>query len=69
MFALHEVVLPPDVTPDEYEQLFGNQVGSSTSLPGWKTYLLKGDRGEGSGKASHTVRGREADARSVFSQT
>jgi hypothetical protein len=49
VFAVHEVVLPPGVTPDEYEQLFGNEVGSSVSLPGWKTYLLKGDRGEGAG--------------------
>ena len=50
VFGLHEVVLPPGVTADEYEQLFGQQFASSMNLPGWTTYLLKGDRGEGAGK-------------------
>jgi hypothetical protein len=50
VFALHEVVLPAGMTPDEYAEVFGREVASSVSLPGWKTYLLKGDRGEGAGK-------------------
>ena len=50
VFALHEVELPPDVTPEEYEQLFGKELASLPDYPGWKSYLLKGDRGEEAGK-------------------
>jgi len=50
VFGMHEVVLPPGVTPDEYAQLFDKGSASAATLPGWKTYLLKGDRGEGADK-------------------
>ena len=70
VFALHEVELPPDVTPEEYEQLFGKELASLPSYPGWKIYLLKGDRGEATGKLFTTVRSREPKgARSVLPET
>jgi hypothetical protein len=50
VFALHEVVLPPGVTAEQYEQLFGEELASLPDLEGWKTYLLKGDRGDSAGK-------------------
>ena len=50
VFALHEVVLPPGMTAEEYEQVYGEELASLPDLQGWKTYLLKGDRGEGAGK-------------------
>ena len=50
VFALHEVELPPGVTPDEYEKLFGKELASLPEFQGWKTHLLKGDRGERAGK-------------------
>jgi hypothetical protein len=50
VFALHEVVLPPGMTAEEYEQLFGEELASLPDLEGWKTCLLKGDRGDSAGK-------------------
>ncbi len=50
VFGLHEVELPPGVTPEEYEQHFGKELASLPDYQGWKTYLLKGDRGERAGK-------------------
>ena len=50
VFAVHEVVLPPGMTAEQYEQLFGEEVASLPDLEGWKTCLLKGDRGDGAGK-------------------
>jgi hypothetical protein len=50
VYGLHEVVLPAGMTAEEYEQLFSEELASLPDLPGWKTYLLKGDRGEGAGK-------------------
>jgi hypothetical protein len=41
----HEVELPSGVTPEEYEQVFGKELASLPDFQGWKTYLLKGDRG------------------------
>lgn len=45
VIGLHEVVLPAGMTAEEYEQLFGKELASLPDLEGWKTYLLKGDRG------------------------
>jgi hypothetical protein len=50
VFGLHEVVLPAGMTADEYEQLFVRELASMPDLQGWKTYLLKGDRGDRVGK-------------------
>jgi hypothetical protein len=50
VFGLHEVELPPGVTPEEYEQVFGKGLASLPDFEGWKSYLLKGDRGERAGK-------------------
>src|SRR5215207_10548195 len=50
LLGLHEVVLPAGMTAEEYEKLFGKELASLPDLQGWKTYLLKGDRGEGAGK-------------------
>jgi hypothetical protein len=34
----------------EYERFFVEQIAPTSQLPGWKTYLLKGDRGARTGK-------------------
>jgi hypothetical protein len=36
--------------PDEYERFFAEQVAPTVELQGWKTHLLRGDRGERAGK-------------------
>jgi len=50
VFGLHEIELPPGVTPEEYEQFFAKEIAPVPELPGWKTYLLKGERGERAGR-------------------
>ena len=50
VIGMHEVQLPAGVTPEEYEQQFGNELATLPDHPGWKTYLLKGDRGDRAGQ-------------------
>ena len=50
VFGLHEVELRPGVAPEEYERFFAEQIAPLPKLPGWKTHLLKGDRGARAGK-------------------
>jgi hypothetical protein len=56
VFGLHEVELPPGVTPEEHEQHFGQELASLPDYQGWKTYLLKGDRGASWDQASQLDR-------------
>jgi hypothetical protein len=51
VFGLHEVELPAGLTPEEFEEGLGKQPASLPEYEGWKTYLLKGDRGERAGKS------------------
>ena len=50
VFGLHEIEVPPGVTPEEHEQFLTKVLASAPVLPSWKTYLLKGERGERAGK-------------------
>jgi hypothetical protein len=50
VFGLHEIELQPGVDPEEYERFFAEEIAPSPELPGWKTHLLKGDRGARAGK-------------------
>jgi hypothetical protein len=50
VFGLHEIELQPGVEPEEYERVFAEEIASSFTLPGWKTHLLKGERGTRDGK-------------------
>lgn len=66
VFGLHEVELPPDVTSEEYEQLFGKELVSLATYPGWNVYLLKGDRGERAGKFLLLFEIESVDARDRY---
>ena len=46
VFGLHEIELRPDVTDEQYERFIREKVASLATFPGWRWYLLKGDRGE-----------------------
>ena len=50
VFALHEIELQPGLEPEEYERFFAEKMAPMLELPGWKTRLLKGDRGARTGK-------------------
>jgi hypothetical protein len=47
---MHEIELRPGVTPEEYEGFYTKKLASLPEFEGWKTHLLKGDRGERAGK-------------------
>jgi hypothetical protein len=50
VFALHEMELQPGVQPEEYERFFAEEIAPMPELPGWRTRLLKGERGARTGK-------------------
>jgi hypothetical protein len=50
VFGLHEIELRAGVTPEEYERFFTKELAPLPELQGWKSYLLKADRGERAGK-------------------
>ena len=50
VFGLHEIELQPGVQPEEYERFSAEKIAPSPELAGWKTHLLKGERGTRAGK-------------------
>jgi hypothetical protein len=49
VFGIREIELPPEAEPDEYERV-AEEIASLAELPGWKSHLLKADRGARAGK-------------------
>ena len=58
VFGLHEIELQPGVEPEEYERVFAEEIASSFTLPGWKTHLLKGERGNATASISCSWKSR-----------
>ena len=50
VFGMHEIELQPGVEPEDYERFFAEELAPTLKLPGWKTHLLRGDRGARGGK-------------------
>ena len=69
ILGLHDVELPPGMTPEEFEQIFGEELESLPDLEGWKTYLFKGDRGERAGKFSLLFEVESVEARDRYYPT
>src|SRR5688572_27763550 len=44
VFSIHEFELKPGASADALDQLIASN--QSPTLPGWKTYFVKGERGE-----------------------
>jgi hypothetical protein len=59
VYGLHEIELQLGVEPDEFERVFAEEIAPSPPLPGWKTHLLKGDRGRACRKVSRALGNRE----------
>ena len=49
LVGLHQIELPEGADPVEFERLFAESA-AQPDLPGWKTRLLRGQRGERAGK-------------------
>jgi len=52
VFGVHEIDLRPGVTAEEFERFLAQEYapGAAPQPAGWKTYYLKGDRGDRAGK-------------------
>jgi len=50
VLGLHEVELRPDVDPSEFERVFADEIATSATPPGFRARLLKGERGDRTGK-------------------
>jgi len=66
VFGLHEIELRPGVTDEEYEQFLRDKVSPLANFPGWKWYLLKGNRGERDGKYLLLLEIESVEARDRF---
>ncbi len=49
LVGIHEIELVEGADPVEFERVFAESA-AQPELPGWKTRLLRGDRGERAGK-------------------
>ncbi len=50
VFGVREIELQPGVEPHEFERFFAEEIASLPEVPGWKSRLLRGDRGARAGK-------------------
>jgi hypothetical protein len=50
VLGMHEIELRPGITPAEYEQFFTKELAPLPEFQGWKSYLLKADRGRRAGR-------------------
>jgi hypothetical protein len=50
VFGMHMIALKPGVKAEDFEKFVTEEVYPLSSLEGWKSYLLKGDRGDREGK-------------------
>src|SRR5690242_6614330 len=50
VFSLHMIGLRPGVKGEDFERFFREKAVPRILFQGWKTYLLKGDRGDREGK-------------------
>lgn len=64
LVCIHEIELVEGADEAEYERLFAEVVGPE--LPGWRTRLLKGDRGVRAGRYAILYEIEDTEARDRF---
>src|SRR5688500_12212605 len=69
VFGLHEIELNPGVKEEDFENFFLNEVARASYYPGWSFQLLKGDRGERTGKYLMLIDIESVEARDRFAPT
>src|SRR5258706_3571354 len=69
IFGMHMIGLRTGVKDEDFEKFFREKVVPLTFPPGWKTYLLKGERGDRKGKYLVMVEIESVEARNRFSPT
>lgn len=65
VFGMRDIELRPDADPDEYER-FCRELIPQLGLDGWKTSLLRGDRGSRDGKFTWLYEIESTDARDRY---
>jgi len=50
VFGMHMIALRPGVKAEDFEKFVMEEVYPTSTIEGWKNYLLKGDRGDREGK-------------------
>jgi hypothetical protein len=66
VFGMHEIELRPGVTSEEYVHFYTKELAPLPELQGWKSYLLKADRGERAGKFLLLFEIESVDARDRY---
>ncbi len=68
LVCIHEIELAEGANADEFERLF-TESATQPELPGWKTRLLRGDRGERAGKYAILYQIESPEARDRYFPT
>src|SRR4051794_16213157 len=50
MIGIHQLELKPGITAEQFEQFLAREFQHQRTPSGWKTSILKGDRGERTGR-------------------
>ena len=69
VYGLHTLQLNPGITGEDFERFAANNIKQWPRLPGWRTALLKGDRGDEVGQYLVLVELESIDARDRVSPT
>lgn len=65
LLGMHEIELSEGADPVEFERLFAESA-AQPDMPGWKTRLLRGERGERAGKYAVLFEIESSEARDRF---
>ena len=63
VFSMHMIALHPGVKADDFEKFVMEEVNPLPGLEGWKSYILKGDRGDREGKYLWMIEFESAEVR------
>jgi hypothetical protein len=67
VFGMHMIMLNPGVSEEEFEKYMAEIVPKIPQYEGWKSYLLKGDRGDREGKYLWLIEIPSVESRDRFS--
>ena len=66
VFGMHMIALHPGVKADDFEKFVIEEVNPLPNLEGWKSYVLKGDRGDREGKYLWMIEIESVETRDRF---
>jgi hypothetical protein len=69
IYGLHTLQLRPGVTSDDFERFVASNIEQWPLLPGWRTAILKGERGDQVGQYLALVEVESIEARNRVAPT